>query len=97
MIRVTLTAVTRRHMVLAAKAALVGGLGLAAGTVAVLAVWAAGTLILGGLGTGCGIRSWLGVAAEDHDRGHDDKSGGEDGEDAGLSMPWNAQYRLAGW
>ena len=50
MIRVTLTAMPRRHTVLAAKAALVGALVLAAGTVAVLASVLAGRLILPGHG-----------------------------------------------
>jgi ABC-2 type transport system permease protein len=50
MIRITLTAMPRRHMVLAAKAALVGGLVLAAGAVAVLASVLAGRLILPGRG-----------------------------------------------
>jgi ABC-2 type transport system permease protein len=50
MIRVTLTAMPRRHTVLAAKAALVGGLVLAAGAVAVLASVLAGRLILPGHG-----------------------------------------------
>ena len=50
MIRVTLTAMPRRHTVLAAKAALVGGLALAAGAVAVLASVLAGRLILPGRG-----------------------------------------------
>ena len=50
MIRVTLTAMPRRHMVLAAKAVLVGGLVLAAGAVAVLACVLAGRLILPGRG-----------------------------------------------
>lgn len=31
-----------------------------------------------------GIRLLLGVAAEDHDRGHGDEGGGEEHEDAGL-------------
>ena len=52
MIRVTLTAMPRRHTVLAAKAALAGGLVLAAGTVAVLASVLAGRLILPGNGIG---------------------------------------------
>jgi ABC-2 type transport system permease protein len=46
MIRVTLTAMPRRQVVLAAKAALVGGLALAAGAVAVLAAVPAARLIL---------------------------------------------------
>ena len=50
MIRVTLTAMPRRHTVLAAKAALAGGLVLAAGAVAVLASVLAGRLILPGRG-----------------------------------------------
>jgi ABC-2 type transport system permease protein len=50
MIRVTLTAMPRRHTVLAAKAALVGALVLAAATVAVLASVLAGRLILPGHG-----------------------------------------------
>jgi len=50
MIRVTLTAMPRRLTVLAAKAALVGGLVLAAGAVAVLASVLAGRLILPGRG-----------------------------------------------
>jgi ABC-2 type transport system permease protein len=50
MIRVTLTAMPRRHTVLAAKAALVSGLVLAAGAVAVLASVLAGRLILAGHG-----------------------------------------------
>jgi ABC-2 type transport system permease protein len=50
MIRVTLTAMPRRHEVLAAKAALVAGLVLAAGAVAVLASVLAGRLILPGHG-----------------------------------------------
>jgi ABC-2 type transport system permease protein len=50
MIRVTLTAMPRRHTVLAAKAALAGGLALAAGAVAVLASALAGRLILPGRG-----------------------------------------------
>jgi ABC-2 type transport system permease protein len=50
MIRVTLTAMPRRHTVLAAKAALVSALVLAAGTVAVLASLLAGRLILPGPG-----------------------------------------------
>jgi ABC-2 type transport system permease protein len=50
MIRVTLTAMPRRHTVLAAKAALVGALVLAAGAVAVLASVLAGRLILPGHG-----------------------------------------------
>ena len=50
MIRVTLTAMPRRHTVLAAKAALAGGLVLAAGAVAVLASVLAGRLVLPGHG-----------------------------------------------
>ncbi len=50
MIRVTLTAIPRRHTVLAAKATLTGGLVLAAGAVAVLASVLAGRLILPGRG-----------------------------------------------
>ena len=50
MIQVTLTAVPRRLTVLAAKAALIGGLLLAAGAVAVLASVLAGRLILPGHG-----------------------------------------------
>jgi ABC-2 type transport system permease protein len=50
MIRVTLTAMPRRLTVLAAKAALVAGMGVAAGTVAVLASVLAGRLILPGRG-----------------------------------------------
>jgi ABC-2 type transport system permease protein len=50
MIRVTLTAMPRRLSVLAAKAALVGGLVLAAGGVAVLGSVLAGRLILPGHG-----------------------------------------------
>ncbi len=50
MIRITLTAMPRRHTVLAAKAALTGGLVLAAGAVAVLASVLAGRLILPGRG-----------------------------------------------
>ena len=50
MIRVTLTAMPRRLPVLSAKAALVGGLVLAAGAVAVLASVLAGRLILPGRG-----------------------------------------------
>jgi ABC-2 type transport system permease protein len=50
MIRVTLTAMPRRHTVLAAKAALVGGLALAAGAIAVMASVLAGRLILPGHG-----------------------------------------------
>ena len=50
MIQVTLTAVPRRLTVLAAKAALIGGLFLAAGAVAVLASVLAGRLILPGHG-----------------------------------------------
>ena len=50
MIQVTLTAMPRRHTVLAAKAALAGGLVLAAGAVAVLASVLAGRLILPGRG-----------------------------------------------
>jgi ABC-2 type transport system permease protein len=50
MIRVTLTALPRRLSVLAAKAALVGGLVLAAGTVAVLGSVLSGRLILPGHG-----------------------------------------------
>jgi ABC-2 type transport system permease protein len=50
MIRITLTAMPRRLTVLAAKAALVGGLVLAAGAVAVLASVLAGRLILPGHG-----------------------------------------------
>jgi len=50
MIRVTLTAMPRRLCVLAAKAALLGGLVLAAGAVAVLASVLAGRLILPGHG-----------------------------------------------
>jgi ABC-2 type transport system permease protein len=50
MIRVTLTAMPRRLAVLTAKAALVGGLVLAAATVAVLASVLAGRLILPGHG-----------------------------------------------
>ena len=50
MIQVTLTAVPRRLTVLAAKAALIGGLVLAAGAVAVLASVLAGRLILPGHG-----------------------------------------------
>jgi ABC-2 type transport system permease protein len=50
MIRVTLTAMPRRHTVLAAKAAVVGGLVLAAGAVAVLASVLAARLILPGRG-----------------------------------------------
>jgi ABC-2 type transport system permease protein len=46
MIRITLTAMPRRHVVLAAKAALVGSLALAAGALAVLASVPAGRLIL---------------------------------------------------
>ena len=50
MIRVTLTATPRRWTVLAAKASLIGGLTLAAGTVAVLGSVLAGRLILPGRG-----------------------------------------------
>jgi ABC-2 type transport system permease protein len=50
MIRVTLTAMPRRHTVLAAKGALAGCLALAAGAVAVLASVLAGRLILPGRG-----------------------------------------------
>ena len=50
MIRVTLAAVPRRGTVLAAKALIVTGLVLAAGTVAVLAAMLAGRLILPGRG-----------------------------------------------
>jgi ABC-2 type transport system permease protein len=50
MIRVTLTAMPRRHTVLAAKAALAAGLALAAGAVAVLASVLAARLILPGRG-----------------------------------------------
>jgi ABC-2 type transport system permease protein len=50
MIRVTLTAMPRRHAVLAAKAALVTGLVLVAGTVAVLGSVLAARLILPGHG-----------------------------------------------
>lgn len=50
MIRVTLAAMPRRHTVLAAKTAIVGGLMLAAATVAVLASVLAGRLILPGHG-----------------------------------------------
>ena len=50
MIRVTLTAMPRRWSVLAAKASLVGGLALAAGTLAVLGSVLAGRLILPGRG-----------------------------------------------
>jgi ABC-2 type transport system permease protein len=50
MIRITLTAMPRRLTVLAAKAALVGGLVLAAGAAAVLACVLAGRLILAGRG-----------------------------------------------
>jgi len=50
MIRVTLTAMPRRTTVLAAKAAVTGGLVLAAGTLAVLASMGAGRLILPGHG-----------------------------------------------
>jgi ABC-2 type transport system permease protein len=50
MIRVTLTATPRRWSVLAAKASLVGGLALAAGTLAVLGSVLAGRLILPGRG-----------------------------------------------
>jgi ABC-2 type transport system permease protein len=50
MIRITLTAMPRRHTVLAAKAALVGGLVLVAGAVAVVASVLAGRLILPGRG-----------------------------------------------
>jgi len=50
MIRVTLTAMPRRHTVLAAKAAVLSGLVLAAGTIAVLGSVLAGRLILSGHG-----------------------------------------------
>jgi ABC-2 type transport system permease protein len=50
MIRITLSAMPRRTVVLAAKAAVVGGLALAAGTIAVLASVLAGRLILSGRG-----------------------------------------------
>jgi ABC-2 type transport system permease protein len=50
MIRVTLTAIPRRHAVLAAKAGVAGGVVLAAGAVAVLACVLAGRLILPGRG-----------------------------------------------
>ncbi|HEY2288499.1 MAG TPA: ABC transporter permease [Streptosporangiaceae bacterium] len=50
MIRVTLAAVPRRTLVLAAKAAVVAGLALAAGVVAVLGCLLAGRLILPGHG-----------------------------------------------
>jgi len=50
MIRVTLTAVPRRSMVLAAKAATVAGLTLAAGTIAVAGSLLAGALLLPGHG-----------------------------------------------
>ena len=50
MIRITLTAMPRRLTVLAAKAAVVGGLVLAAGAVAVLASVLAGRLVLPGRG-----------------------------------------------
>jgi ABC-2 type transport system permease protein len=52
MIRTTLTAMPRRLMVLAAKAAVLTGLVLVAGTVAVLACVLAGRLILPGHGLG---------------------------------------------
>jgi ABC-2 type transport system permease protein len=52
MIRITLAATPRRVTVLAAKAAIVAGLALAAGTVAVLASLLAGRLILPGHGIG---------------------------------------------
>ncbi len=50
MIRITLSAVPRRTVVLAAKAAILAGLALAAGTIAVLASVLAGRLILSGHG-----------------------------------------------
>ena len=50
MIRITLSAMPRRTVVLAAKAAVLGGLVLAAGTIAVLASVLAGRLILSGHG-----------------------------------------------
>jgi ABC-2 type transport system permease protein len=50
LIRITLTAMPRRPTVLAAKAAIVGGLALAVGTVAVLGCLLAGRLILPGNG-----------------------------------------------
>jgi ABC-2 type transport system permease protein len=50
MIRITLTAMPRRQTVLAAKAALVGGMTVAAGTIAVLVSVLAGRLILPGHG-----------------------------------------------
>ena len=50
MIRITLSAMPRRTVVLAAKAAILTGLALAAGTIAVLASVLAGRLILSGHG-----------------------------------------------
>jgi ABC-2 type transport system permease protein len=50
MIRITLSAMPRRTIVLAAKAAVLGGLVLAVGTIAVLASVLAGRLILSGHG-----------------------------------------------
>ena len=50
MIRITLSAMPRRTVVLAAKAAVLGGLVLAVGTIAVLASVLAGRLILSGHG-----------------------------------------------
>jgi ABC-2 type transport system permease protein len=50
MIRITLSAMPRRTVVLAAKAAVLSGLALAAGTIAVLASVQAGRLILSGHG-----------------------------------------------
>jgi len=50
MIRITLSAMPRRTLVLAAKAAVITGLVLAAGTIAVLAAVLAGRLILSGHG-----------------------------------------------
>jgi ABC-2 type transport system permease protein len=62
MIRVTLTAMPRRLTVLAAKAAVVSGLLLATGTVAVLASVLAGRLIL----TGSGFTAANGFGAGGH-------------------------------
>ena len=50
MIRITLSAMPRRTVVLAAKAIVLGGLALAAGTIAVLASVLAGRLLLSGHG-----------------------------------------------
>jgi ABC-2 type transport system permease protein len=59
LLRTTFTAAPRRIVVLAAKAVLIGGLTLAAGTVAVLGCVAAGRAILPGNGIAAPSPAWM--------------------------------------